>query len=114
MQTVEKPDELPTAATRRGRLTSRLLIPLLSLSIIMMVCCHYALAADTRLLELVNGNISSSGIDTSAVIVDEDGGVVTLSGRVATDKQRKSLLDLVQRTHGVAEVIDQLESDYDS
>ena len=74
-----------------------------------------SLASDGgRLVELLRDNIVSAGLDTTDVTMTEEEGVVTLSGRVLDAGQKQILLDLVRRTHGVKDVIDELDTDYDS
>ena len=98
----------------RASSVGRLCVLLLLVSLNLAALNNVALASDARLTELLQDNIDNAGLDVSAVTFEEKQGVVTVTGRVASEKQRKALLDLVRRTHGVRQVIDHLQSDYDS
>ena len=90
-------------------------VALLLFAMLSTVWATTSLASDGgRLVELLRDNIVSAGLDTTDVTMTEKEGVVTLSGRVLDAEQKQILLDLVRRTHGVKDVIDELDTDYDS
>ena len=96
----------------RGKLNVALLLSAILLG---TVWSTTSLASDGgRLVELLRGNIESAGLDTTDVTMTEADGVVTLTGRVLDAEQKQMLLDLVRRTHGVKDVIDELDTDYNS
>ena len=104
------------AATQKSKLfRGSLNVALLLFAMSSTVWSTTSLASDGgRLVELLRDNIVSAGLDTTDVTMTETEGVVTLSGRVLDAEQKQILLDLVRRTHGVKDVIDELDTDYDS
>ena len=104
------------AATQNSKpFRGSLNVALLLLAMLSTVWSTTSLASDGgRLVELLRDNIVSADLDTTDVTITEAEGVVTLSGRVLDAEQKQILLDLVRRTHGVKDVIDELDTDYDS
>ena len=104
------------AATQKSKpFGGSLNVALLLIAMLSTVWATTSLASDGgRLVELLRDNIASANLDTTDVTMTEAEGVVTLSGRVLDAEQKQMLLDLVRRTHGVKDVIDELDTDYDS
>jgi hyperosmotically inducible protein len=52
--------------------------------------------------------MAADGVHASAIDVDTTDHVVTLKGHVQSTAERKRVIDIVWRTHGVDRVVDQL------
>ena len=68
-----------------------------------------ALAADAALTAKIKSKMAlDDTIEAAAIDVDTTGGVVTLTGTVASDAQRQRAMHLARETDGVTSVVDRL------
>jgi hypothetical protein len=68
-----------------------------------------ALAADAALTAKIKSKMAlDDTIEAAEIDVDTTGGVVTLTGNVASDAQRQRAMQLARETDGVTSVVDRL------
>ncbi len=103
------------AYNRSSRSSSPLRVTVLLLAAMLMLNGLFtidATASDERLVELLSENLAIAGIDDSALSFTETDGVVTLVGRLENADVKVKLIDVIERTHGVLEIVDKFTTDF--